>query len=128
MPPMTPTDNRAIDPEALSRRAFLTKTAALAVTRLFSNDLSAASLLGERPSLASVRKATLIPVSSPTVVFEPSSIVSISFRRVWRALDSVEFDERLVVLPESVELVVALLVAAVEAFAWCAAACKCATA
>jgi hypothetical protein len=80
-----------------------------AVTRLFSNDFSADSLLGESPSLASVWKVALIAVSWLTVVFEASSIVCISLRSGWSALVSGEFDELLPELSEQSPVPVVLL-------------------
>jgi hypothetical protein len=115
------------------------------VTRLFSNDLSADSLVGVSPSVLSVSNAVAIAASWPTVVSEASSIVWTSDLRVATAVASVELDEldeldELLSESESVvlvdeEAVLATLVVAtvaaeecVEASAWCAAACKCATA
>jgi hypothetical protein len=72
------------------------------VTRLFSNDSSADSLLGVSPSLESVLKAARIVASSPIVVPEACSIVRTSLRSVERALESVELDE-LLELPELLE-------------------------
>jgi hypothetical protein len=86
---------------------------AKAVTRPFSNDLSAESLLGERPSLWSVWKAARMAVNWPTVVLEASSIFWMSLWSVWRALVSAEFEELLVepleLLVELVELLVELV-------------------
>ena len=73
-----------------------------AVTRLFSNDVSADWLLGVSPSLVSVSKAERMAASSPTVVPEPCSIVKTSLCSVARALESDVLDELLEV-PELLE-------------------------
>lgn len=89
---------------------------AIAVTRLFSNEVSADWLLGVSPSLASVSKAERIAASSPTVVPEDCSIVRTSLWSVARALESVELDEvdpaELLELPELLELLELLVVVA----------------
>ena len=72
------------------------------MTRLFSKDLRADWLRGERPSFFSVWKADLIAASSPIVVLEALSIVETSLWSVWSAVDSAEFDELLPALLESV--------------------------
>jgi hypothetical protein len=59
---------------------------AFAVTRLSSNDRSAERLLGARPSVSSVRNASLIAVNCRIVVFDASSIVWMSFWSVWIAV------------------------------------------
>ena len=52
---------------------------ALAVTRLFSNDLRAEPLLGDRPSASRVWNAARIAVNWPIVVLDASSMVWTSF-------------------------------------------------
>jgi hypothetical protein len=71
-----------------------------AVTRPFSNDVSADWLLGASPSLVSVSKAERIAASFPTVVADACSIDRTSLCSVATAVESevLEDDELLDVL------------------------------
>ena len=110
---------------------------AKAVTRLFSNDVSADWLLGVSPSLASVSKADRMAASSPTVVPEACSIDRTSLCSVDRALETDVLDEPLevsdvvelleppldvvnVVVVEAAAAAVSDVVLSFDACSWCA--------